>query len=217
MTAQVLHKTIEKAAGAGGMDFVLSDETPDRMNDVISADGWDWRDFSNNPIALFNHNSNFPIGKWANLRVDKQKRALIGRLQLAPEGTSDRIDEIRRLVEAGILKAVSVGFRPIEARPRENKDGGLLFVRQTLLESSLVAIPANPAALAVAKRLNISPDTRQLVFKMDAERRRQIIEQARATLARLDQAERRRRFEQQQQRDLATMSDSEFKRWLDSL
>jgi HK97 family phage prohead protease len=132
MTAKILHKTIEKSAGAGGLDFVLSDETPDRMNDVILSAGWDWRDFSTNPIALFNHDSNFPIGKWSDLRIDKQKRALIGRLQLAPEGTSDRIDELRALVAAGILKAVSVGFRPIEARPREDKDGGLcLFARRS--------------------------------------------------------------------------------------
>jgi hypothetical protein len=84
-----------------------------------------------------------------------------------------------------------------------------------------VAIPANPSALAVAKRLNISPDTRQLVFKKhDHIRRREIMEQARATLARLNEAEQRCRFEKQQ-RDpvwdrVATMSDFEFKLWLDS-
>ena len=74
------------------------------------------------------------------------------------------IDEIRRLVEAGILKSVSVGFQPIESRPREDKSGGVLFVKQSLVETSLVSVPSNPNALAVAKSLGISADTRALVF-----------------------------------------------------
>jgi phage head maturation protease len=96
---------------------VLSDETPDRMGDVISADGWDFKDFIRNPIALFGHRSDFPIGNWTNLRVEG--KALRGHLQLAPEGTSARIDEIRRLIAAGILKAVSVGFKTLDFEPRK--------------------------------------------------------------------------------------------------
>jgi hypothetical protein len=100
-----------------GMEFVLSDETPDRMGDVISADGWDFKDFIRNPIALFGHRSDFPIGNWTNVRVEG--KALRGHLQLAPEGTSARIDEIRRLIAAGILKAVSVGFKTLDFEPRK--------------------------------------------------------------------------------------------------
>ena len=67
------------------MEFVLSDETPDRMDDIIVSDGWDLAAFSKNPIALFNHKADFPIGKWSGLRVtDKQLR---GHLELAPAGT----------------------------------------------------------------------------------------------------------------------------------
>ena len=114
----VRHKTHSEATQ--GMEFVLSDETPDRLDDVIMSDGWELKHFKNNPIALFNHNSNFPIGKWSNLRVESKQ--LRGSLEIAPEGTSERIDEIRRLIEAGILRAVSVGFRPIEHKERaENK------------------------------------------------------------------------------------------------
>src|SRR5262245_18962092 len=92
------------AGNTGGLDFVLSDETPDRMGDVIMVDGWQLANFKRNPIALFGHRSDFPIGTWSDLR--KQLR---GRLVMAPEGTSPRIDEIRRLIDAGVLKAVSVG------------------------------------------------------------------------------------------------------------
>lgn len=154
------------------MEFVLSDETLDRMGDVISSDGWVTESFNKNPIALFNHNSDFPIGKWHNVRVEKG--ALRGHLQLAPEGTSPRIDEIRKLVEAGILCAVSVGFHPIESEPLKPVDGGNKgafggwigerFTKQELIETSLVSVPANPNALAVAKSLGISPDVVDTVF-----------------------------------------------------
>jgi HK97 family phage prohead protease/HK97 family phage major capsid protein len=150
------------AAKVNGLEFVLSDETPDRMDDVIMSDGWDLTNFKKNPIALFGHRSDFPIGKWNNLRVvDKQLR---GYLELAPAGTSERIDEIRALVDADILRAVSVGFRPIESKPREKTDYGLFFTKSELVETSLVSVPANPNALAVAKSLKISPATIALVF-----------------------------------------------------
>jgi HK97 family phage prohead protease/HK97 family phage major capsid protein len=158
------HKT--HAENVNGMEFVLSDETPDRMDDIIMSDGWELANFKRNPIALFNHRSDFPIGKWKNIRVEN--KALRGHLELAPEGTSDRIDEIRRLIDAGILKAVSVGFKPIKRKSRKEDDdfgfGGSVYTKSELVETSLVAVPANPNALSVAKSLNISPATIGLVF-----------------------------------------------------
>jgi HK97 family phage major capsid protein/HK97 family phage prohead protease len=154
-----------------GMEFVLSDETPDRMGDVISSTGWELSNFLKNPIALFNHNSNFPIGRWHNLRVEKG--GLRGRLEVAPKGTSQRIDEIRKLIDVGILRAVSVGFRPVEQQPRKSSKGDLLglhFVKQELVETSLVSVPANPNALAVAKSLDISPATIDFVFAGSGDR-----------------------------------------------
>lgn len=147
-----------------GMEFVLSDETPDRMGDIISSKGWDLDNFRKNPVALFNHRSDFPVGVWENLRA--ADGALRGHLKLAPLGTSERIDEIRKLVEAGILKAVSVGFKPISSIPRKvgDKFVGEHFQRQELVETSLVSVPANPNALAIAKSLDISTDTLDLVF-----------------------------------------------------
>jgi HK97 family phage prohead protease len=159
-TKQVLHKT--HISEGGGLEFILSDATPDRMGDVIEAEGWDVANFKRNPIALFNHNANFPIGKWINLRTANGE--LRSRLQLAPKGTSPRIDEIRALVDADILRAVSVGFLPRESEPLTKGGGGLRFKRTELVECSLVSIPANPNALAVARSLNISRDTVAMVF-----------------------------------------------------
>ena len=148
-----------------GVEFVMSDESVDRMNDVIIASGWHLDSFRRNPVALFNHVSSFPIGKWLDVRVVGDQ--LRGTLRFAPAGTSDRIDEIRKLVEAGILQAVSVGFKPLskpEPRDKDNPYDGYVFRKQELFETSLVSVPANANALAIAKSLNVSPRTLDLVF-----------------------------------------------------
>ena len=158
----VVHKT--HAAKVSDMEFVMSDETPDRMDDIIMSDGWELENFKRNPIALFGHKSDFPIGKWTNLRVEGKQ--LKGKLELAPAGTSERIDEIRKLIEADILRAVSVGFRPKEHTQLDSKNpfSGLRFTKQELVETSLVSVPANPNALAIAKSLGVSPATMEVVF-----------------------------------------------------
>lgn len=157
------------AATADGMEFVLSDATVDSYGDIVEADGWDLRRFKKNPIALFGHSGSFPIGKWSDVRVEAGK--LKARLDFAKQGTSFRIDELRRLVEQGILRAVSVGFRPIKAEPMdpERPFAGQRYTKQELMEASLVSVPANPAALAVAKGLMISDDTLQLAFGKHAD------------------------------------------------
>ena len=89
-----------------------------------------------------------------------------GHLKLAPEGISARIDEVRKLIQAGILKAVSVGFRPLKHEPlnKELPHKGIRFLEQELVETSIVSVPANPNSLAVAKSLNVSADTLAMVF-----------------------------------------------------
>ncbi len=145
-------------------EFVMSDETPDRMNDIIMSTGWDLENFKKNPVALFNHNSNWPIGTWSNLRVVDGK--LRGKLDLLPKGKIPRVDEIHALIEHGILKAVSVGFAPKQHEPIVKGDpfAGSRYLAQELVETSLVTVPANPNALAVAKSLSISDDTIKRVF-----------------------------------------------------
>lgn len=64
------------------------------------------------------------------------------------------------------MRAVSVGFRPLKAEPIDNERpyGPQRYLKQELLETSLVSVPANPAALAVAKGMKISDDVMDMVF-----------------------------------------------------
>lgn len=136
-------------------EFIMSDESVDRVGDVIRASGWDLTDFQKNPVALLGHDHSKPIGVWENVRVTGNK--LMGRLKLAKQGTSAEIDTIRSLVEQRILRAVSVGFQPVEAKPMKEKAGGYEYIKQKLHECSLVAVPANANALAIAKSFGADP------------------------------------------------------------
>lgn len=160
---QVVHKA--KVSEVVGDEFILSDATVDRYGDSIDANGWVFENFNKNPIALFNHQSGFPIGTWTNIKVKDD--ALRAQLKMAPAGTSQRIDELRALRAAGVLKAVSVGFIPLSSTAIKDEHGyfiGTKFIKQELIETSLVSIPANPNALEVAKALRISDDTLNMVF-----------------------------------------------------
>ncbi len=165
---QPVRKSTAQPAGENPLIFVMSDASVDRMGDVIEQNGWVLRNFKNNPMALFNHDSDMPIGRWKNVRVEGGQ--LIGELEFGPEGACPITDKMRSFVAAGMMRAVSVGFRPLVAEPLDgSKVGGVRFKASELMECSLVSIPANPNALAVAKSLNLSDDVRQLVFGKSAD------------------------------------------------
>lgn len=154
-----MHHRVAVSDG-GGLEFVLSDGSLDRHGTRINPSGWVLSAFKRNPIALFGHSSVFPIGRWENVRVERDR--LVGKLVLAAEGTSARIDELRKLVEQGILRAVSVGFSVIEWGTPGKSDYDI--EKQELHEVSLVSVGSNTNALAKARSLNISESTIRAVF-----------------------------------------------------
>lgn len=154
----------ESTGMVGEMTYILSDDSVDSYGDVIQQDGWDFTRFNKNPIALFGHSAAFPIGRWKDVRV--QGNRLIGTLEFAADGTSDRIDEIKSLAAQGILRATSVGFMPMDW---EDEGRGLRFTKQELMEVSLVSVPANANAVQVAKSLHVSDETIALAFGEHAE------------------------------------------------
>lgn len=146
--------------GTRKVRFCFSDGSIDRMGDTIDPEGWDTSAFQKNPVALFGHDSSSPpIGRASNLAVENGK--LMGDIEFMPPEISGFADSIYRMVLGGYLKAVSVGFVPLEYSFVEDKDRpwGIDFKRQELLEISVVPVPANPNALAEAraKGIDVTP------------------------------------------------------------
>lgn len=168
MSQKVFHKTAElKAVGDGMYEFVASDESTDRMGDIIRVAGWELANYKRNPIVLFQHQSSNPVG--VSTRVWIEAKALMARIKLAAEGTSPFIDTLRKLLDQQIIRAVSVGFAPTKEYKMivDEKTGyvtGIEFIGQELLEISLVSVPANANALARAKSLHIPELHMQRVF-----------------------------------------------------
>ena len=138
-----------KADDQGLVTFVASDESEDRLGDILRADGWQLESFKENPVFLYAHDPTFPpIGTVANVRVDGK--------QLLATVRFDDDDEFAAMVHRkyvqGFMRAVSVGFRAVEFEERIGTEGkkGIVFKKQELVEISAVAVPAHPKALRKA-------------------------------------------------------------------
>lgn len=139
----------EQSAEGGAITatFILSTPAVDSYNDVIDQKGWNLTRYNGNPIVLWGHNSwSPPIGKCTKIWLDGD--ALMGTVEFTSKDVSEFGYMIGQMVKGGFLSAVSVGFYPDEYT-FDQKRGGVNFIKQTLLEFSVVSIPANPEALLV--------------------------------------------------------------------
>jgi HK97 family phage prohead protease len=128
--------------------FTITTSSVDRDNDTISSDGWELGNFLRNPVVLFGHDSrSLPVGRATN--ITPLSNGLVSTVQFPEKGVYDFADTVLAMVKGGFLKATSVGFRPLEVNINEER-GGLDFIRQELLEWSIVPVPANPEALMSA-------------------------------------------------------------------
>ena len=163
MTTKYITGYIEKGAEKGGHDgtFIVSEETPDRVGDVIDVKGWELDNFRKNNIALWMHDHEKPIGTWENVRV--KGKQLLGDLRL---GSTNLAKMAKSLIDEGILKAVSVGFQPLDYEPMDEKDpyGAWHIKSAELYEVSVVSVPAHQNALRLSKTLGLDRAERELVF-----------------------------------------------------
>jgi HK97 family phage prohead protease len=189
--------TIEKSADSSRtVTFVASDESVDRYGDIIRASGWDLANFKFNPVLLFGHDSSkVPIGRVPEISV--QGSRLIATAQFREEGKSEDADDVYSAIQEGLLNAVSVGFLPTKAPnyiwadddpKHERWPTGYEFVAQELLELSVVPVPANAQALALARSLALSEATQRRLLVFDERASARVAAQQRRntlTLARL--------------------------------
>ena len=127
----------------------------DRAGDTISPDAWakgGLHNFENNPIILFNHDYNKPIGRATGLKVTPKGLELEAKIsKSAPEGVCE-------LVKDGVLGAFSVGFRVKDADYLSETDGYKIKDAE-LFEVSVVSVPCNQAAtFSLAKSFDSSEE-----------------------------------------------------------
>jgi len=136
-------KTHTEKDGSASIRGMASTSDFDRAGDSISPDAWNksggLNNFKKNPIILFNHDYDRPIGRATGLDVTDKGLELEAKIsKSAPAGVCD-------LVKDGVLGAFSVGFRVKDADYIEETDG-LMIKDAELFEVSVVSVPCNQAA-----------------------------------------------------------------------
>jgi len=114
----------------------------DRAGDSISHEAWTkggLKNFEKNPIILFNHDYDKPIGRATGLKVTENG------LELEAKISKSAPAAVCELVKDGVLGAFSVGFRVKDADYLEETDG-LKIKDAELFEVSVVSVPCNQAA-----------------------------------------------------------------------
>lgn len=134
--------------GSKRIVFKASDSTPDRMGERIFVQGMDIAAYEKNPIMQWAHDA---------------KQPAIGTGKVWKEGTGDatalyfepvfadtpRAQEVKALVEQGVVKAVSVGVQIFKVANKTNATGGIDMTETSLFEVSLCNVPMNEGTLRV--------------------------------------------------------------------
>lgn len=134
-------------------EFVISTEAVDTYDTVFKVDGWDLTRYRNAPVVLYGHksyseNPDMVLGT-SEVRIEGNQ--LIGLVTFENAEDNPLAEKVWRKVQNGTLRMASIGANPLEYRwgifdKGENPDV-LYFVRQELLEWSIVPIGSNPDAL----------------------------------------------------------------------
>jgi len=120
----------------------------DRVKDIVEPLGLT---FAKDTPLLLNHNHEQPVGN-VQFGTPTAKglpfKATIAKVT-EPGAVKDRTDESWHSVKAGLIRGVSIGFRPL-ASESLGQGKGTRYTKADVHELSLVAIPANPGAIITA-------------------------------------------------------------------
>jgi HK97 family phage prohead protease len=142
---------ITKAVGDRQVRCVLSTPRLDRHGDIVEVAGIELTEYRRNPVVLWGHDHDEPIARCVEIGIVGQE--LQATVQFPPLGTSDDADEAYRLIRAGVVSAVSIGFLPKEWSYLDDKApwNGVRYRSCELIEFSFVSVPANPDAIVIER------------------------------------------------------------------
>ena len=131
---------------AAVMDFIASDETLDRYNEVVKLDGWQLDNFRANPVIPDCHDYSSIgkiLGKALSVAVVNQK--LVNRVEFCLANPLGQM--AYDMAKGGFLKSQSVGLIPLEwVNGNAAGQPDRTYTKCELLEISMVSVPANPGA-----------------------------------------------------------------------
>lgn len=141
---------VTKANKAGyDAQFIMSASSPDRVRDTIEPSAYPKAiQGVKKLIALWQHNPDTPIGYWADMTAKATQ--LNGYIKLATTGMAQFV---KQLLDDDVPLGASISFR---GRGELNDLGGINYKEISLLECSIVSVPAHPRAVQIAKSFGIT-------------------------------------------------------------
>ncbi len=124
----------------------------DRHDEIIEAEAWNFKNFLENPVILWGHQSSeLPIGIATKVYQEGDKTIVEG--IFASKEANPKAEQVKLLYDEKMIKTVSVGFIG-NSYKTEQRDGVeiLVWTDVELLELSFVSVPANPEALSLLKK-----------------------------------------------------------------
>jgi HK97 family phage major capsid protein/HK97 family phage prohead protease len=136
---------------SGTITGIASTPSADRMDDIVLPDGAVYK----LPLPLlWQHDHSDPIGEITSAKVTAKGIEIVGKVVL---GVTDEIDRYWKLLKAGLVRGLSIGFRGLDVEQIEGS-WGVRFKRWEWLELSVVTIPANAeATIATVKEYAAKP------------------------------------------------------------
>ena len=116
----------------------------DRVGDVVTAKAWAQgiTNFRKNPVLLYQHKHDCPIGRVDKVTVDKKGLFVEANVSDAAE----KLHAVQSLIKDGALKSFSVGFKVKDGK-YDHKTDSMTITDVELLEISVVSVPANQESL----------------------------------------------------------------------
>lgn len=134
--------------------FVFSTSDEDRHGEIVDQKGWNFEQYLLNPVVLFAHDHSRPaVGKTLLIEYNEDGNTEAD-IQFASEENPEA-GILWNLYKGMFMRAVSAGFINEEA---DMIDGVVVLKKNTLLEISLVNVPANAFALAKAKGIDVGTE-----------------------------------------------------------
>jgi HK97 family phage prohead protease len=159
--------TIKEVASEGA-DTVIegwaNKAVVDRGMDYIGKSAWNLKNFEKNPIILFNHDKDKPIGKALGVQATDEGLYIKARISKSKD---PMVSYVRDMIKEGILNAFSVGFDAGEEV--KSIDGVNQITKAELYEVSVVSMPMNQDSLfsLTSKDLKVGSykEAREIVLK----------------------------------------------------
>ena len=158
-------KSFKKGSKSLNIAGYANTTAKDRTGDIVTAQAWakGVDNYRRNPVLLYQHKHDAPIGRVDKITVDKKGIFV----EAAVSEAAEKNHGIQTLIKDGALKSFSVGFRVKDGK-YNREDDTMMITDVELLEISVVSVPCNQDSLfSIKKSFDSEQEYKEFVKTLD--------------------------------------------------